>query len=88
MVERNEVRKVMIARAPLTPDEVGELRRKVAKVERRNQRKLQEGLPPSGYVPPEVRAWKWVLSDWKGLVGKLNSSVSQRPAPPHLTAQR
>ncbi|KAF9515986.1 hypothetical protein BS47DRAFT_1484156 [Hydnum rufescens UP504] len=46
MVERNEVRKILIRRKPLTNDEVGELERKIAKIERRNQRKLQQGCRP------------------------------------------
>jgi len=70
MAERNEVRKIMIRRRPLTNEEGGELERKIAKIERPNQRKLQQGVPPSGYVPLEVRASKWVLADWKGPDGE------------------
>jgi len=70
MAERNEVRKIMIRRKPLTNDEFGELEKKIAKIERRNQRKLQQGVPPSGYVPLEVKAWKWALVDWKGPDGE------------------
>jgi len=89
MAERNEVRKIMIRRKPLTSDEKGELERKIAKVERRNERKLREGQPPSGYVPLEVRAWKWVLADWKETDGeKLETDVPQHQKPPHFTSHR